>query len=681
MFLSERLEMGEKQFQNIAVAAAVLNQTALDLDGNTHRIISAIENARDQGFQIVCMPELCLTGYGCEDQFLSSGFCDDALQAVSRIAAATDSMVTCVGLPLRYQSQPFNVCALIADGRILGFVAKQHLAREGLHYEPRWFRPWQIGHVVTIKVDGKEVPLGDLVFELDGIRLGFEICEDAWVENRPAGRLARRGVDLILNPSASHFAFGKNRVRQQLIIDATQEYGLSYVYANLLGNEAGRAIYDGDAYLAKDGRILKSGPRFSYRDWFLTGDVLSFSGSESLRAPDMVTGMDDVDRGLVRSDFTWKETPLEVVREATETSISGELDWENSKYIKEEEFSRSVSLGLFDYVRKSRSRGVVVSLSGGADSAAVVCLSRLMLEFAQAELRDSGLSEKLDYLDFPESFFKSEDSDSIDPLADFLILTAYQATTNSSEVTRAAAKEVAQGCGTHHVELDIENLVNRYTTLISNAIGRELSWETDDITLQNIQARTRSPSIWMFANIRNALLLSTSNRSEAAVGYATMDGDTSGGLAPVAGIDKAFLMNWLGWLETTGPQGMGSRPFLNGVNRQLPTAELRPMERNQTDEDDLMPYTVLDFIERAAVRDKKMPREIVELLAHDNPTIDRVQIVSWIRRFFQLWCRNQWKRERYAPSFHLDDESLDPKTWCRFPILSGGFVSELNSLQ
>ena len=76
-----------------------------------------------------------------------------------------------------------------------------------------------------------------------------------------------------------------------------------------------------------------------------------------------------------------------------------------------------------------------------------------------------------------------------------------------------------------------------------------------------------------------------------------------------------------------------------------------------------------------------MPREFVELLALDNPTIDRVQIVSWIRRFFQLWCRNQWKRERYAPSFHLDDESLDPKTWCRFPILSGGFVSELNSLQ
>src|SRR4051812_6194218 len=133
--------------------------------------------------------------------------------------------------------------------------------------------------------------------------------------------------------------------------------------------------------------------------------------------------------------------------------------------------------------------------------------------------------------------------------------------------------------------------------------------------LQNVQARTRAPSVWMLANLKNALLLSTSNRSEAAVGYATMDGDTAGGLAPIAGIDKVFVRKWLSWLEQHGPAGLGPIPELNAVNAQAPTAELRPPAATQTDEADLMPYEVLDAIERSIVRDKRTPRETWLVLA------------------------------------------------------------------
>ena len=220
--------------------------------------------------------------------------------------------------------------------------------------------------------------------------------------------------------------------------------------------------------------------------------------------------------------------------------------------------------------------------------------------------------------------------------------------------------------------------------MIEGALGRPLSWATDDISLQNIQARVRSPGIWMLANLRNALLLSTSNRSEAAVGYATMDGDTSGGLAPIAGIDKAWLREWLRWLETDGPligeEGFAI-PALAAVNRQAPTAELRPAERAQTDEADLMPYPLLDAIERAAIRDKQSPLEVFHVMRVQFPDIEPKQLAAWVERFFRLWSRNQWKRERYAPSFHLDDENLDPKTWCRWPILSGGFEQELAELR
>lgn len=185
----------------------------------------------------------------------------------------------------------------------------------------------------------------------------------------------------------------------------------------------------------------------------------------------------------------------------------------------------------------------------------------------------------------------------------------------------------------------------------------------------------------MLANLRGALLAATSNRSEAAVGYATMDGDTSGGISPIAGIDKAFLRRWLRWLETTGPEGIGPIPGLAAVNEQAPTAELRPPGAGQTDEADLMPYELLDAIERAAIRDKRSPLEVFQLMQSEFTQYCATSLATWVERFFKLWCRNQWKRERYAPSFHVDDENLDPKTWCRFPILSGGYERELNEMR
>jgi NAD+ synthase (glutamine-hydrolysing) len=262
-----------------------------------------------------------------------------------------------------------------------------------------------------------------------------------------------------------------------------------------------------------------------------------------------------------------------------------------------------------------------------------------------------------------------------------LLTCVYQSTRNSSETTRRAARELAEALGAVFLEFDVEAIVRQYVEMVSGGIGRNLTWEQDDLALQNIQARARAPGVWMVANITGSLLLSTSNRSEAAVGYATMDGDTSGGLAPIAGIDKAYLRRWLEWMEREGPRGAGPVPALGLVNAQQPTAELRPPEAGQTDEDDLMPYEILDAIERAAIRDKHVPVEVFHLMQAQFPHHEHRQLGLWVERFFRLWTRNQWKRERYAPSFHLDDENLDPKTWCRFPILSGGFQRELAQLR
>jgi NAD+ synthase (glutamine-hydrolysing) len=327
-------------------------------------------------------------------------------------------------------------------------------------------------------------------------------------------------------------------------------------------------------------------------------------------------------------------------------------------------------------MRKSRSRGFVVSLSGGADSSAVSGLCYLMIYFALKSIGIEGFKKKLSYMP------SLSEAQTQEELASKLITCIYQATVNSSEDTRESAESLAMDLGVTYFEIGIDTLVKEYITLIEKGIGRKMTWQTDDIALQNIQARVRAPSVWMLANINNALLLSTSNRSEAAVGYATMDGDTAGSISPIAGIDKAFLRRWLVWLEKEGVEGNMRVKGLQKVNSLQPSAELRPLEMTQTDEADLMPYEVLDAIEKCAIRDKQSPKEVLLIMQENFGKIySEAQLRLYVERFFRLWSRNQWKRERYAPSFHLDDENLDPKTWCRFPILSGGFEKELEEMK
>jgi NAD+ synthase (glutamine-hydrolysing) len=368
-------------------------------------------------------------------------------------------------------------------------------------------------------------------------------------------------------------------------------------------------------------------------------------------------------------------------------AVPGHPEWETGEHQKEEEFARSVPLALFDYLRKSRAHGLVVSLSGGVDSSTVALMINLMIRFAGQELGAVGLAKKLGHiagLSTKKSVWAAGDGFRAADARDIvgrLLTCVYQATRNSGPVTERAAEIVAQATGAKFLKWNIDAMVDAYVETVSKAEGRKLTWETDDVALQNIQARARGPGVWLLANLKHGLLLTTSNRSEAAAGYATMDGDTCGGLAPIAGIDKAYLLDWLRWMETTGPAGIGPVPELSVVNEQQPTAELRPPAASQTDEADLMPYRVLDAIERAAIRDRMLPVEVLEAVRPKFGQYSAEQMAAWVERFFQLWCRNQWKRERYAPSFHLDDENLDPKSWCRFPILNSGFETELAELR
>ncbi len=655
--------------KHVRIGAAILNQTPLDWVGNRDRIVGALNQARADGVSVLCLPELCISGYGCEDAFLGAHTHLTAQRMLQEILPATKGMIVSLGLPLFHDGALFNAVCLVVDGNPIGFVAKQFLAGDGLHYEPRWFKPWPKEVQTSIRLFDGEYPIGPLIFNCGGLKIGFEICEDAWVAKRPGGNLALQGVDLILNPSASHFAFGKHEVRKRFVLEGSRAFGVTYAYANLVGNESGRAIYDGGVLIASAGKLIARGPRFSYLPYHVTSSVVNIDSVRMSRA-----GM-----GSYQPELKGRESPdlhvpftfPDIEPDPTECKPP---PWELGSHLKKEEFTRAISLGLFDYLRKSRSCGFVVSLSGGADSAAVSCLVALMVEAACQELEAKAFHKALNHI--PGLTDQADTASRIR----HLLHCVYQGTDHSSEATRNAARALANALGAEMSMLEVGGLVSEYVSSIEKLVGRTLTWKDDDIALQNIQARVRGPGVWMLANLKKALLLATSNRSEAAVGYATMDGDTCGGLSPIAGIDKAFLLEWLKWLETDGPENLHPIPALASVNALTPTAELRPLAAEQSDEKDLMPYPILDAVERAAIRDKLAPVEVFRLMRATYPKIDAEQLKLWIKRFFRLWSRNQWKRERYAPSFHVDDENLDPKTWCRFPILSGGFEMELAEL-
>jgi len=615
----------------IKIGGAALNQTPMDWDNNIQNIKDAISKAKKQNINILCLPELAITGYGCEDMFLSNWVPDKALELLQDLLSYCQNIHIAIGLPMVFEGKLYNCCAFISNGIIEGFYAKQFLAKDGVHYEPRWFTAWETGKTDTIKINGLNYPIGELVFEVENVKIGFEICEDAWVADdiRPACRLVKKNINIILNPSASHFAFAKSEFRYNLISNSSKIFSCTYVYANLLGNEAGRIIYDGEVLIYKDGEMLQRNNRFSYQNVNLISAEVDFQENKSKQSP------------LTHDERT-----------------------------REYEFWEATSLGLFDYMRKSKSAGFVLSLSGGADSSACAIMVSEMVKKGVKELGIQGFIQK--------AGIKITDAEKIkDYLAitSILLTTAYQSTKNSGQETLQSAEALAKSLGATFYHWSVDEEINAYTSTIEKVLERQLTWQQDDIALQNIQARSRAPIIWMLANINNALLITTSNRSEGDVGYATMDGDTAGSIAPIAGVDKHFIRNWLIWAEKNLQQ-----PGLNYVNALTPTAELRPEIHAQTDEKDLMPYDILVQIEIQAIRDRKSPVQTYNLLKEKNITTPDA-LKSYIIKFYRMWSRNQWKRERIAPSFHLDEFNVDPRSWCRFPILSGSFVQEIKDLE
>jgi NAD+ synthase (glutamine-hydrolysing) len=612
---------------SVRIASSNLNQTPLDWRGNLNNIRESIKIAKDNSVDILCLPELSITGYGCQDLFYHDWFIQKSDDILKEIRLLTKSITVIVGHPLSFNKKRYNSCCIIRNQKILGFFIKSNLPNDGIHYEKRWFEGWEYGKVDKFNFLNQSYPIGNFQIEYDNnLTLGFEICRDMWDEERPANYIKTKKNLIIFNPIASHYAFKKFDFRKKLVVESSKKFNCTYISVNLLGNESGKVIFEGDTILASEGKLISVNDRFSFKN-------ISFSKYDI--------------------DFN---------------SQSDKINYESPKIY--DEFIDAFSLGLSDYLFKSNLNGFALSLSGGLDSSSIAILTYEMIKRILEKQGIETLNKKFNLNLIPSDNIHSN----IKKVINKILFTAYQETENSTKETKRSAKILSDFIGSNHFEWSIDSEVKSITEKISNKTSKKYSWEENDITLQNVQARVRSPFIWFIANANNLLLLSTSNRSESSVGYSTMDGDSSGSISPIAGIDKVFIKDLLKYLREKY-----NYTCLDNVLSLKPSAELKPTNKKQFDEDDLMPYNILSEIERCFVKERKGPREIYNILKRKELSDDE-SLKKNIKNFFKLLATNQWKRERTAPSFHFDDYSLDASTWFRFPILSNNFKEEIDSL-
>ena len=680
------------------VAIATLNQTVGDWRGNRERILDAAQQAEHRGAKLLLCPELSISGYSLLDRVYRQSTLTESFNSLLKVADASKNLdlILCVGLPICVNTVLYNAAAVVAKGRVWGFSCKSHLAHGDVEYEERYYAAWPQGHTDEwLAPNQQRYPIGALLFNDERVGcFAFEICEDAFRSVHPSGLSTLAGADIILNPSASWFSIGKHAARRDLIKQRSREGLCAYLYASLLGADNTRLIFDGAGFICNEGELLSEADRLRLdRDVNIIDEQIDLA---SLRRNRRETGswrrQVSAQMGTKNSVMTkvelgnWpiKEQSSEVSRDTTSAynkhvlpdylqasggTLEASLDWwVNEKNLgqKQEikatelalvELELALCLGLHDYLRKARIDSVALALSGGRDSAMVALLVYRVWRYRYPQASHEEIQAKL-----KQCFH-----------------CAYLATENSGSATQTAAQTLAQELGAKFYDLNIQEALQAHHQLISSALNRPLSWdnEVDDITLQNVQARLRGSVIWMIANSHKALLLATSNKSEAAVGYTTMDGDTSGGLSPIADIPKSLVSHWLNWARQR--YQLTSLDLINGLE---PSAELRPNHEAQTDEDDLMPFEILDQLIYGFCQLALSPLELFKRYwpvwqdRYATPQDLQVHIVKFVR----LFCFSQWKRERFAVSFRVMTYDLDPKGGGRYPVIQAPFTEELEAL-
>ena len=540
----------------LRIALGQYNFVVGDIDANRDRVIDVIGKARSAGVSLVAFPELALTGYPPEDLLFKSRFIESNLRALDAVVAASQGITAVVGFVDR-QSDIYNAAAVITDGRLAGVYHKQVLPNYGVFDEERYFQ------------SGNE----SLVFRLGDVNIGVNICEDIWVPGGPAREQALRGdADVIVNLSSSPFHDGKGLLREQMIATRASDHGVVLAYCNLVGGQD-ELVFDGGSLVAdQSGAIVARANRFDEQLMIVDLDVES-AFRHRLHEPRRRKEKTSAGNPIVPIQLD-----MPAVSPIVDTRTGNIATPGPPKSRPEDRLSdiyNALIVGTRDYVRKNGFEKVLVGLSGGIDSALVAAIAY-----------DALGADSLGLVTMPSRF--------------------------SSDGTISDAQQMADILGIKLLTLPIQNI---FETYLSELEG-EFAGRPFDTAEENIQPRIRGNLLMALCNKFGWLVLTTGNKSEMSMGYATLYGDMAGGYAVIKDIYKTLvyeLSDYRNSLEGGAviPESIITRP---------PTAELR---EEQLDTDSLPPYDVLDPILEAYVEEDKSLREIADL-GYDEKLITRV---------------------------------------------------------
>jgi len=527
----------------IRIALAQINPTVGDFDGNADLAISYLERAREAGADLVAFPELAIPGYPPEDLLLRPHFVRENLRALARVIEAAGDMVVVIGFVDTDGSDIFNAAAVIANGKMIRAYHKTFLPNYGVFDEERYFQA------------GRECP----VFLFGESRVGVNICEDIWYPGGPTKVQTLMGdAHLIINISASPYHAGKSLDRERMLCTRAEDNAVALAYCNLFGGQD-ELVFDGNSLIIDEtGHIVARGRAFE-EDLILADINTERVFAERLRDPRRR-------REKIRIEDDESLKVIEV--RSSLQPVTDRLPVPEHKYERLEitsEIYRATVVGLRDYVRKNGFDKVFLGLSGGVDSALTAVIA----------------------------------ADAIGPEN---VHAVFMPTRYSSSESARDALQLSTNLGIHYQVIGIEDTFNEYLRMLKPAF----EGVREDVTEENVQARIRGNILMALSNKFRGLVVSTGNKSEMSVGYATLYGDMAGGFAILKDVPKTVVYEICEYINSRG-----ERPVIpEYIITRAPSAELKP---NQTDQDTLPPYPVLDAILEAYIEKDMSVGSIIEL--------------------------------------------------------------------
>ena len=623
----------------VNVAAAVPTVKVADVEYNVQQIESLIAQAEDRGVEVMVFPELCITGYSCQDLFKEQLLLDHAEDGVVKLLDFTRKLnvIVIVGLPVVVNGLLYNCAAVLQGGQLLGIVPKVYLPNYGEFYEKRWFASAQDLNPTEIYFAGSPVHVSaepQVFVTADGVKFGVEICEDVWAPTPPSNNLALAGADVIFNLSASDELIGKHAYLKSLLAQQSARMISGYVYASCgFGESTQDVVYGGNAIIFENGRLLEEGDRFSLQPQIKMCQIDVQALHVERRTN---TTFINAQRNAHAREIACKATcqrPFKLFRNIDPYPfIPKSEDMQASC----EEILNIQVMGLVKRLHHINGKKAVIGISGGLDSTLALLVT--VKAFDKLGLDRQGIVG--------------------------ITMPGF----GTTDRTYNNALKLMETLGVTIREISIAAAVTQHFSDINHDAS------VHDITYENSQARERTQILMDVANKENAIVVGTGDLSELALGWATYNGDHMSMYGVNAGVPKTLIRYLVGYVAGE----MATDTLMDIIDTPI-SPELIPADENgnikQKTEDLVGPYELHDFFIYYFLRYGFSPKKIFLLAKRafctatsEKPALyDEETIKKWLTTFCRRFFNQQFKRSCLPDGPKVGSVSLSPRGDWRMP--------------